>query len=155
MEAIEELRALHNGCSPSCITTSCRGAGDVTLRLPQQGALCIGCDHCTCFPEGEGQKRPDFVVLYCPGGTKAPSWYIIEMKGKRPNTEDVVRQIQAGATVVETSPCFKVTGRPCLSLVAIVVYNRGLRVADFLRKRINFFGKECPKVVKRSGDCLL
>ena len=154
MEAIEELRALHNGCSPSCITTSCRGAGDVTLRLPQQGALCISCDACTCFPKEEGQRRPDFVVLYCSGEASGSRWFIIEMKGRVSDTGRVVSQIQAGADVVQNSPCFKVAGLPS-QLSPIVVYSKHVRTADFSRKRINFFGKLHEILFKRSGSDLV
>lgn len=154
MESLAELRTLHDGCSPSCITTSCKGDGGSTLRLPEQGALCISCDHCTCFPREEGQRRPDFVVLYCSGETQGPRWYIIEMKGRVSNIGHIVSQIQAGANVVQTSPCFKVTGWPG-GLVPIVAHNRGLWTADFSQKSIKFFGKPYRIAFKRSGSDLV
>ena len=154
MKSLTELRALHKPCSPSCITTSCKGAGDITLSLPDQGALCISCDDCTCFPEGDRQKKPDFVVLYCPDKPPSPRWYIIEMKGSVSSIGDIVKQIQAGADVVQASPCFKVTSRDC-QLFPIVVHSGGLRTADFLQKRIRFFRKPYRIYFRRSGSDLV
>ncbi len=153
MQPLVELRALHGSCSPSCITSRCRAEG-IALRLPEQGALCISCDDCTCFLKGEGERKPDFIVLYCPSEAPSSLWFIIEMKGRVSDAGRVVSQIQAGAVVVQTSPCFRVTGQSRI-LVPIVVHGRSVRDSDFSRKRINFFGRRFEIFFKRSGDGLL
>ncbi len=153
MDSLEELRDLHNRCSPSCITTRCRAEG-VTLTLPGQGAVCISCDACTCFPKGQGDRRPDFVVLHCPREAPRPRWFIIEMKKKVSDTDRIVSQIQAGVDVVQNSPCFKVTDRPG-KLVLIIVHGRGVKDSELLRKRINLLGKRYEVFFKRSGSDLV
>ena len=153
MESLAELRTLHVPCSPSCITTNCK-SGDVTLRLPEQGALCISCNDCTCFPKGDSDRRPDFVVLYCPREAPSSRWFIIEMKGRVSNTGRVVSQIQAGADVVQISPCFKVTKQPGI-LVPIIAHGGGVRAADFSQKSIKFFGKSYRVSFRRSGSSLV
>ena len=156
MESLAELRALHNRCSPSCITTNCTARG-ITLRLPGQGVLCIKCDDCTCFPRGNtpGKRNPDFVVLYCPGEATSSHWYIIEMKGSVSSIGDIVKQIQDGADVVQASPRFKVPGRFRKKLFPIVAHGGGVRANDFSRKRIDFFGKPYEIFLKRSGSSLV
>lgn len=153
MASLAELQALHGSCNPSCITTRCRAKG-IVLRLPEHGALCISCDSCICFPERDGQRKPDFIVLYCPSEAPSSLWFIIEMKGRVSDPGRVVSQIQAGAHVVQTSPCFRVTGRP-LVLVPIIAHGGGVRDADFSQKSIMFFGKKYRINFKRSGRSLL
>ena len=95
---IKELQNLHASCSPSCIVQRCR-KNDCTLALPIQQTIPIDCDKCKSFPQTEGQRRPDYIILYLEEQTSC--WLVLEMKSRVSHSGSIADQLQAGANIIQ------------------------------------------------------
>jgi hypothetical protein len=150
---VEELHRLHTSCNPSCIMQRCNKEG-CTFNLPTQQAISIDCDLCKSFPNAEGEQKPDFIVLYI---EKEPSyWFVLEMKSRVSHAESIVKQLQAGADVIQNSPYFKLKNSP-QRLVPVLLRGRGIHANDIQilnSRRISFAGRKLPIRTKRCGTNL-
>lgn len=149
MQRLKALEALHKSCNPRCTTTKCR-KDNCTLGLPRQGVLCVDCDRCKAFPKEEGEKRPDFIVLYAGGKSTSPRWFIVEMKGTVSDIGHIVAQFQAGAKVIQDNSRFRVAPSP-LPLVPLLLHDGHIRADEFIRRRISFWGRPCEITIRRCG----
>ena len=150
MPVLRELRSLHTSCTPPCITPSCRRT-TCTLSLPRGQTVCIDCDRCSCFQEGE--RKPDFIVLYFRERPLLSCWFVVEMKSRVSHPRTIVEQLQAGAHMIENDPCFRVVQSPH-RLVPLLLHEKGIHTADVQivnSQRVLFHGKPYPIKVARCG----
>lgn len=155
VENLVRLQTLHSACNPgssnrTCIIPQCK-RGQCTVVLPPQGVLSIDCDKCGSFPKGK--RKPDFIVLYAGGKSSVSSWIIIEMKRSVSHSQHIIEQLQAGADVIQNDPSFKIAQSPP-HLIALLLHDKHIRTADFVRKRITFRGNPVSIIYKRCGTRL-
>jgi len=144
---IERLHILHRFCNPTCVSPQCR-RGQCTLVLPPQVALTIDCDKCHSFPQG--QRKPDFIVLYVGSTPSRSCWVIVEMKRSVAHPQRIVEQLQTGANVVQQGSHFKIPRSP-QNLIALLLHDKHIRTADFARRHITFRGRPTSILHKRCG----
>ena len=153
MPILDECRAAHAGCNPSCVASRCR-RGKCTLALGKL-ALCVDCDRCKSF--AGDQPKPDFVILEAAGVGREARWIVVEIKTQISDVTQIVRQLQAGARTIQTDARFTVQPQP-LRLVPVVVREKGrIHSADveLLRStRISFGGVQRQILTKPCGTRL-
>lgn len=143
---------VHTACKPSCLTRRCRN-GDCTLTLPRDRTICIDCDACSSFRRGPGEKKPDFVILHAQTDPVKRWWIVVEMKSRLSSADDIVRQLQAGADIIQNDSNFRFRDSPS-RLIPIIVHGRGAHTAEVTtlrRRRVSFAGKPWPILSKHCG----
>lgn len=153
--ALTEVRQLHHQCQQVCVTTTCR-SGDCILVVPQSATICIACDRCDCFGQADGEKKPDYVVLHCDDAGTALHWLVIEMKSRPRRPASIAEQLQAGASILERHPRFRIAQK-VNGLILVLVKARGIKdtdLAEIRRTRVRFQGNNYPIRVENCGTNL-
>jgi hypothetical protein len=121
------------------------------LLFPAGQVICVDCDACRAFPEGV--RRPDFIALHLRSSSPTEGWWlVVEMKSRPQGPREIVEQLQAGASTIETQDQFAIAQSP-RRLLPVVLRTRGMHVADLQiinRSRVSFRGK---RHVIKSARC--
>ncbi len=151
----DTLGALHKDCSV-CIVVGALKREGCTLHIRSVPAVAIDCDRCQAFALSSVQK-PDFVILY--DGSQAPpdrpqsQWIVVEMERRIKNADEVVRQLEAGATAALEDVHFVDTGLPS-TLRGLALHSAGCHADEaqaIMLRGIRVRGRKFPVLVRKAA----